>query len=494
MRIFPPGFEPQGSHFLQATLLPLIHLGFFLYALRHRLDLPWAWYPVFLAGVAALASMAGGFLTRHRHPAWWRTWGTTVAVVALYAVNGLALTGTLALSARLLIGWGLSCFAMGLALWITRQLGGRSRLWAHLRPYQGEELRVRCRDYEEEANFTPANRAKLIGVLRVLTAAQVALAWGLWEPDSWLRIVFWLVLQVNLEALYRAYRAEMEWFSLGHRVRMEQVLARAGLVVTLSLGALVLATTVIPHLPRYHWEFRPDAPPPRQLVERAPQPRQNVYGVPTPPPTLPEWWVSLRGWLIPTVNAFLAFLAQWGVPILLLLALLLPAIHLARSVRWSRPRLGLALWRRWAELVRFFRGLSRMARRRPSPEPLVFYPTNREIWLQELRESRRRSRKRPSQALVRGFLLLLDAGEKLDVRYRRGMTTRAYLEALVAVLPSCRAELGELADLMDAGFFRAEPLNAEEERRWRQRLLFVLDAARKARHNQIHDHPAQDSR
>lgn len=492
MRLFASGRAPQGSHFLQAFLIPQAYAFSTFYALRHLLSFPWAWYAPYLVLLGLGSTLVSAWMRRQLMPGWRRLYFWAVLAAGLWAVNGWFLTGSLGLSGSLLLGWGISLALSYFSWWYMAQLRGRARLWAHLRPYQGEDLRARARDYQEDANFTPANRAKLIGLLRVLTAVQVALAFGFWQPDSLARAGLWLVALVNLEALYRAYRQEMEWLSLGHRLRLDQGLTRALSVLLLSTLALVLAGWLADRVPRYDWGYQAEPPAPRPVYEPVPQPRQNIYDVPTPRPELPGWVLTLRAWIFPAIGKVLEWSVRYGLPVLVAVLVIVPGLRLLREVRWRPRELWGALVRRWLRFLHFWRSLWAVVRKRPPPEPLVFYPTNREIWLRELRQSQQSRRRRPHNQLVRGFLLLLDVGQDLGVSYRQGMTTRAYLNALGVVLSGQGLALERLADLLDAGFFRPTPLDAHEVAEWKSRLFTVLDAARRARHNSAHDHSTQN--
>ncbi len=494
MRIFQSGRAPQGSHFLQAFLIPQLYLFSTVWALNRWLDLPWTWYAPYLIVLGLASALISGWMRRRLLPGWRRAYFWLLTAALLYAFNGWFLTGSLALSGPLLMGWIISLALAFFSWWYMAQLRGRARLWAHLRAFQGEELRVRARDYQEDANFTPANRARLIGLTRVLTAVQLALALGLWQEDALLRVGAWLLIQINLESLFRAYRTEMEWFSLGHRIRLQQGLHRAVIVLLLSGLALGLALSITAWVPRYDWNYQQQLPPPRVVADPVPQPRQNIYDLPQVKPELPGWVISLRTWFFPLLGRIMEFIIRWGLPLALGLVIVVPGLRLLAQVRWRPREFVLALRRRWLEFVYFWKKLWAAIRKKSPPEPLIFYPTNREIWLKEFRQAHRTRRKRPDNQLVKGFLLLLDVGQDLQVAYRQGMTTRHYLYLLQAVLPGCGAHLQRLADLMDAGFFRPTPLDSRELAQWRDLLFKVLDAARKARHNRLHDHSTQNQK
>jgi hypothetical protein len=493
MTLFRSGRAPQGSHFLQAFFIPQLQIGFVLWTLRDRLTLPWAWYPLFLACLGIVSTFLASWMRRQLLPGWRRFYMGFLVVAFLYVFNGWTLTSGLGLSAQLLIGWGFSLAVTSFSWWLMSQLRGRARLWYYLKPYQGEDLRVHARDYQQDANFTPANRAKLIGLLRLFMAIQIALALWFWDSFSLIRIGFWLMVQVNLEALYRFYRTEMEWLSLGHWIRLDQGVLRLGLVLALSFVALAIALNVTPYIPRYEWNYQTEPQPPAIVTEVAPQPRQNIYNLPVPKLEPPGWVLQLRSWLLINLGRLLDILIRWVIPIILVLMVILPLIHLLQQARWRPRNFWLSLQRRWASFVYFWKNLWALFRKKPPPEPLIFYPSNREIWLQEMKNAPKSKRHRPNNQLVKGFLLLLDVGEDLKVLYHRGMTTRFYLGLLKGVLPHHEKNLDQLSDIMDAGFFRLEPLRTEELETWKKVLFVVLDAARKARHNSEYDHSTKNS-
>lgn len=489
MIIFAGARSPQGSHFLQAFFLPLLYTSFLALTAQRYLPLPWGLW-VEMGVLALVATLTSAGLQRRRQQTWAPYYLAGLGVVLLYVLNGWLFTGSFALSGILVVTWLFSLFQVFASAWFARQLTGRARLWYHLRSYEGEELRVHARDFQEEANFTPANKMALTSYLRLMTLLAMAAVLGVWGPAYYGLLGFWWVLLISMEGLYRSYRTEMEFYSLGHRISLPWSALRLATGLALALGAWSAASAVADFVPHISWgvsSYTPAPPAPEPVpVERAP----IMPSSPISDTALPQWLLFLPRIFGPIWNGLLAFFASWGIPILALLLIVIPGLRLLRALRLRPRALRLALLRRWFGFLDFFRRLWAAFRRKPPPEPLFVALSNREAWLQESRAARAAQKKsrHPSSPLVQGFLLLLDLGEELRVVYRRGSTTAEYLLQLSYELPDQTTLLAKISSLLDAGFFSGRSLSHEERKTWTRLMRLVLDAGRKARHNSDHDH------
>jgi len=455
---------PQGVHLLLAVGLPTL----FVVAAQWWLSGQGPSWPQAPAGLiyTVLLAFWAPWSQRSRQGSFLKLWIWLVATLGLWAAlagfDGLPWPHTFAPEGRHLIWFGVG-FAQGqLAVLWAGQLAPRARLFQLIEGVpEGRDLEERVRDFQLDADFSKANQAALSASLATMAVVAVWLAaspQGTPAFSAALLVVF-LTVCLLVGVLLRTYRREMEALMYGRRYSLADkwmpLAWSSVLALVAALGAWALLGLGGPWFDPSRLHPAPDSPPAPPVI---PPPR-------LPSEALPDGdfrlviLLTLLGLIFEVRRIALAFAlvfqtVWWALPWVGAGLLLWPL------VRWflSGGRETRGLVRRWVALLRaqvlafgqallaWWRGAA------DSGSGLGLGSSGAREWLRSFLGRRASGRRKPYPEVIEAFLRLARWAEPVIV-YRRGETTREYLDRLADLMDDQGADLTAIRDLLDQELF-----------------------------------------
>jgi hypothetical protein len=463
-----PFHAPQGVHLALAVGLPTAFSALTAF---------WAagvtpnWPQAVNLGYTVLVAFWSSWRLRTKQGPWSRLWLWIMLTLGCYAgqsaFDHLAWPRTFAFEGPHLLWFGLGLFQGQVAALWAGQLAARARLFQLIQGVpDGKPLEAVVREYQLDADFSRTNRSVLTASLALLVVVAAVLAsvtqfgqpW--WSPALF---VGFFVLCLLVGVLVRTYRREMESMVYGRRWTWGEKLVplawSAGLAVVAGLAGWALLG-VGPWFDRFGL---PDSPPSSTDTVTSDQPANTLPTEADPRAAVLaavlERILGLRNLLMAAslLVQGAVFIAPWVVAALVAWPL----------VRWvlSGGRDTRGLFRRWLGLIAaqwaaFLRTLREWwGSPRPEP-PRALGAAAARRWLSSL--LRRAPPKRLLPALVEAFLKLATWAEPVAL-YRRGETTREFLDRVAAALPEAASHLAGLRDALDRQLF-GPGLSAAEQK------------------------------
>ncbi len=482
-----PFHAPQGVHLLVAVGLPTVFTVLAAYWITGAgPNLAQAVNLVY----TVLAAFWAAWRLRTKQGAWSRVWLWLVLTTGCYAgqslCEGLPWPRTFAFEGTHLIWFCLGVFQGQIAVLWAGQLASRARLFQLVAGVpDGKALEAVVREYQLDADFSRGNQAVLtasLALLAVLAATLVSMTpFGkpFWSP---VLFVGFFVVCLLVAVLVRTYRREMESMVYGRRWTWSEKLAPLAwslLLIAVAAGAGWALLGVGPWSAQF---ALPDGPPANQLspIEKPHAPSANVAGDPTLAVLL-----ALAGRLLGLKNLLAAaavvvraaaFAAPWVAAAFLLWPLFRWVLSGGRDTRGLLKRWRGLLAAQWAAFLNALKEWWGVPR--PEP-PRALGPSAARRWLRSL--FRKAGPKRLLPAMVEAFLGIVAWAEPVAV-YRRGETTREFLDRVAASLPEAASDLAALRDALDGQLF-GPGLSAAEQ------TEFLRRASALRSRSAVHDGP-----
>ncbi len=452
-----PFHAPQGVHLALALVIPGTFCGLAAFWLAGEgPNVPQAINLVY----AVLVSLWSSWRLRTKQGPWLRIWVWLMLSLACYgaqcALEALPWPHTFAFEGSHLLWFLLGLFQAQLgALW-AGQLAARARLFQLTADVpDGRALELAVREYQLDADFSRSNKTVLSLSLIVLMTMAAVLASVSRYGGSLTPVLFvaFFLLCLLAGVLVRTYRREMESMMYGKRWSWGEKAAPLGwsLLLAALAGALSLAFLCIG--PWSASFSMPDGNP--SPTDTAADNEASVVSTSKGDVRLAvlaallERILGVQNLLL--AAALLVRAAAFAAPWVALVFLVWPLVRWVISGGFeTRGLLGrwkgliAAQWAAFVAALNVWWGRPRVEQHPPMGRPAV------ERWLRSF--FRRAGPKPLMPELVEAFLKVAAWAEPL-VTYRRGETTREFLDRLAAALPESAPLLATVRDALDNELF-----------------------------------------